>query len=195
MIQQTVILLKPEAVKRGITGKIIERFEQMGFKIVACKMVWVDAELVGKHYKNDPKYLTKVGENSLKYYTGNNLDPIPIYGSAEPLAVGKKVRQWLMRAITSGPVIAMVLEAPHAVELARKLAGATNPLVSLPGTIRGDFAPDSYIWANRQNRAIQTIIHASGSVEEAEFEKNLWFKKEEIFSNYKRADQDLTWGE
>lgn len=142
MIQQTVILLKPEAVKRGICGKIIDRFEQVGFKIVAAKMVWVDAELVGKHHKDDVKYLTGVGEHSLKYYKENNLDPLPIYGSDQPLAVGKKVRQWLMRAITSGPVIAMVLEAPHAVEIARKMAGATNPLVAPPGTIRGDFAPD-----------------------------------------------------
>ncbi|MDO8741276.1 MAG: nucleoside-diphosphate kinase [Candidatus Woesearchaeota archaeon] len=84
--------------------------------------------------------------------------------------------------ITSGPVIAMVLEGLHAVEIARKLVGATEPRTALPGTIRGDFAHHSYEYTDKKGISIKNLIHASSSKEEAKKEIELWFKAEELHS-------------
>jgi nucleoside-diphosphate kinase len=98
------------------------------------------------------------------------------------LKIGRKIRKWNMDYLTKGPVFAVLLEGPGVVKLARKMVGSLFPYDSLPGTIRGDYAMDSFITANvaRKGSALN-IIHASGSDEEAEFERKLWFKEEEIY--------------
>jgi nucleoside-diphosphate kinase len=82
--------------------------------------------------------------------------------------------------ITEGPVLAFVLEGLHAVELVRKMVGATEPKSATPGTIRGDFAHHSYSYTDAQNKSIKNLIHASGNIEEAKQEVSLWFKDEEL---------------
>jgi nucleoside-diphosphate kinase len=99
-------------------------------------------------------------------------------------------RDWLIGYMQESPVIAMVLEGPHAVELVRKLCGHTLPLMSAPGTIRGDYAYDSSYLANKYARAIKNLMHASGNVEEAEYEIPLWFGKDQIFS-YERVEEKV----
>ena len=84
--------------------------------------------------------------------------------------------------MTSGPVIAICVEGLHAVELVRKLVGATEPKSALPGTIRGDYSHHSYEYTNKKGISIKNLIHASGNVEEAKAEIDLWFKKEELHS-------------
>jgi nucleoside-diphosphate kinase len=195
MIEQTVVLIKPEGVKRALVGKIIDRLESLSLKIVAMKMVWAEKETVGEHYSNDDTYCRKVGENTLKFYTEHGQDANEKLGTMDPLEIGRLVRGWNMDSLSSGPIIAMIWEGPHAVEIVRKVVGTTNPQVSPAGTIRGDYTIDSYTLANTQKRTIKTIIHASGSPTEAEFERQLWFHEKEVHSNYKRVDQDLVWGE
>lgn len=184
------MLIKPDGVKRGLAGEIISRFERTQLKIVAMKMVWVDQEFVGKHYRDDDKWYKSVGDKLLKFYEENGKDAGEDLGTADPIELGKKVRKWLFDYITSGPVVAMLLEAPHAVELVRKLVGPTFPVSAPPGTIRGDYYYDSPLLANFGQRSVKNLIHASGSVEEADFEKQLWFHESEIH-DYKRAGEEI----
>ncbi|MEK6939878.1 MAG: nucleoside-diphosphate kinase [Nanoarchaeota archaeon] len=152
MIERTLVLLKPDAVKRGLMGRIISRFEDAGLKIVGAKMVVIDQEFGKKHY----------------------------YDIAARR--GEKVLEVLLKFMTTGPVMALCLEGINAVEVVRKLVGGTEPKSALPGTIRGDFAHVSFAYADGQDKAIENLIHASGNVEEAKQEVALWFKSEELHS-------------
>ena len=152
MIEQTLVLLKPDAVKRGLMGRVISRFEDAGLKVVGSKMVLINEEFGKKHY----------------------------YDIAARR--GEKVLQVLLKFMTTGPVMALCLEGVNAVQVVRKLVGGTEPKSALPGTIRGDFAHMSYADADGQNKAIENLIHASGNAEEAKQEIALWFKAEELHS-------------
>lgn len=188
-MEQTLIVLKPDAVTRGLIGEIIDRFERVGLKIVAAKMIRADDELAGKHYPADREsWLRGMGEKTLEDYKKFKVDPKKLLGTSDTLEIGKMIRGWLIKYITSGPVLALILEGPHAVELVRKICGHTLPLNSPPGTIRGDLAYDSSFLANTGKRAIKNLIHASGSLEEATYEIPLWFKPSEIFE-YERAEE------
>ncbi len=189
--EQTLVIFKPDAMLRGVIGEIMTRFEKVGLKIVAAKMVNVTKEMADKHYPvTRTEFLKGMGEKTLENYEKYGIDAQKQMGTNDPLEIGKKIREWLVEYIAMTPVLAIVLEAPHAVELVRKLCGHTLPLMSAPGTIRGDFAYDSSYLANHANRAIINLIHASGNVEEAEFEVGLWFGKDEIVS-YERADEKI----
>jgi len=194
-LQQTVVLVKPDGVKRALVGAIIARFERAGFKMIACKMIWVDKTLVAKHYANDKKYLRGVGEKTLADYKKYGLDPGEQLGTKDPLEIGKLVRKWNMDFISAGPVVAMIWEGPNAIEQIRKIVGHTFPSTAQPGTIRGDFSIDNTYMSNTLKRSVKNLIHASGDAKEAEFEIKLWFKEDEIYKNYKRVDEDLIYGE
>lgn len=185
-MERTLVILKPDAVERGFIGQIIERFERVGLKIVAAKFLVAKKDLIDQHYPKDRKELwLGIGNKTLDNYKDLEMDPKESLGTSDPEEIGKMVRVWLMDYIMKGPVLAMVLEAPHAVELVRKMAGHTLPLVAAPGSIRGDFSYDSSYLANSNGRAIENLLHASGTKDEAEYEIPLWFTKDEIFE-YKR---------
>ena len=181
-MEQTVVLVKPDGVKKGIMGDVLARFERVGLKLVAGKLIWVDKTLVGKHYPLEKHYLSSVGEKTLENYQKYGLDAGENLGTKDPVKIGEMVRKWNMEFLSSGPVFAMLLEGPNAVIIVRKIVGHTFPSEAMPGTIRGDFSLDSAYDSNLQKRTTRNIIHASGSVKEAEFEKKLWFKKGEIYS-------------
>jgi len=150
-LQRTLILLKPDALDRGIVGEIISRFEKAGIKIVGMKMLLSEKDTAMKHYR-------------------------------EELAQrrGEVVRQRMIDMLTSGPIVALVLEGIEMVELARKMVGTTEPKAAAPGTIRGDYAHVSYGYADAKKIGVFNLIHASASPEEAEIEINIWFKPEEL---------------
>jgi nucleoside-diphosphate kinase len=181
-MEQTIVLVKPDGVKKGIMGDILARFERVGLKLVAGKLIWVTKTLVGKHYPHENDYLRSVGEKTLENYQKYGLDAGENLGTKDPVKIGEMVRQWNMEFLSSGPVFAMLLEGPNAVMIVRKIVGHTFPSEAMPGTIRGDFSFDSAYDSNLQKRTTRNIIHASGSVKEAEFEKKLWFKRNEIYS-------------
>lgn len=190
-MEQTLVVLKPDAVQRGLVGSIISRFENVGLKIVATKFTNVNKSLAEKHYPADREsFLRGMGEKTLENYEKMGVDPIKKLGTKDTLKIGLMIRDWLVDYISEGPVFALVLEGPHAVELVRKLSGHTLPLVSEPGTIRGDYAYDSSYLANTAKRAIKNLIHASGTVEEAKYEIPLWFDKSELVS-YERIDEKV----
>lgn len=181
-MEQTIVLVKPDGVKKGIMGDILARFERVGLKLVAGKLIWVTKTLVGKHYPHEEGYLKSVGEKTLENYQKYGLDAGENLGTKDPVKIGEMVRMWNMEFLSSGPVFAMLLEGPNAVMIVRKIVGHTFPSEAMPGTIRGDFSFDSAYDSNLQKRTTRNIIHASGSVKEAEFEKKLWFKRGEIYS-------------
>ena len=188
MTEQSVVLIKPDGVRRGLVGEILHRFEKVGIKIVAMKMIWVEADLVGKHYSDNKEYLTSIGTKTLESYQKYGKDPKEEIGTMDPLEIGKIVRKWNMEYVTSGPVIALLLEAPGVVEIVRKIVGSTFPQSAPPGTIRGDYSFDSSFLSNDKKRSVKNLIHASGTPEEGQFERQLWFKENEIYS-YKRIEE------
>lgn len=146
--QRTLVILKPDVLERALVGEIIQRFERVGLKIVAMKETLPSKELCRAHYENIGGLATRLGE---------------------------KVYRQVEKYMTRGPVIAMVLEGVEAQSLVRKIIGPTEPKSAPPGTIRGDYAHMSYDYSNANNIAIENLVHASGSIEEAEQEIKLWF--------------------
>jgi nucleoside-diphosphate kinase len=188
--EKTLVLIKPDGVKRGLIGEIIKRIEQRGLKIIALKMFWAKPSQLLKHYPKNKDYLKNLGEKTLLTYQKYNIDAKKELNTEDPLKIGEMVHQWLIEFMTSGPIVKMVVQGLHAVEMVRKLVGDTMPAKAEMGTIRGDFSVDSAVLANLQKRAVHNLVHASGSLEEAEKEINLWFSSEEIFE-YKRAEEDI----
>jgi len=180
--EYSVVLVKPDGVKRKIIGDIISRFEKIGFTLSASKLIWVDTTLIGKHYTNKKEYLKSVGERTLENYNKFGFDAGEKLGTNDPVEIGNLVRRWNMEFMSSGPVFAMLWEGSDVVPIIRKVVGSTFPSESLPGTIRGDYSYESPILANSEQRTIRNLVHASGSKEEAEFERKLWFKEEEIYN-------------
>lgn len=190
-MEQTLVVLKPDAVSRGLVGEIVGRFERVGLKIAGAKLVKVDNEFSKKHYPiGREEFIRGMGQKTLDNYKSLGVDPKKELGTDDTFEIGKIIRDWLDELLTSGPVFAMVIEGPHAVELVRKLSGHTLPLLSAPGTIRGDLSYDSSYLANTGKRAIKNLIHASGTVDEAKYEVSLWFKPEELYS-YERVEEKV----
>lgn len=187
-IERTLVIFKPDTVQRALSGEILSRLERAGLKIIGLKMLQADRQTAEKHYGSEPSYLRNIGQRTLKTCEDFKLDPLVEIGTADPLEIGKKVREWNISFLTSGPIIAMVLQGPHAVENVRLLIGNTIPMWAAPGTIRRDYTLDSAALANKKNRVARNLIHASGNVEEAEVEISLWFKPSELYQ-YSRADE------
>ncbi len=191
LIQKSLVLVKPDGVKRGLVGEIISRFEKSGLKIIGLKMVWVDKDFVSQHYPNDRiELLEGMGKKTLATYEKYGKDANEELGTMDPIEIGKMVNQWNRDFISSGPVIAIALEGLHAIDNVRMIAGNTLPAFAEPGTVRGDFSIDSPALANANKRAVRNMMHASGNPEEAKFEIQLWFHENEL-QNYKRADEDV----
>lgn len=190
-MEKTLVIIKPDGVQRGLNGAILQRFEQVGLKLVAAKFMAVPSDLAEKHYPADREELwTGIGQKTIDNYTELGKNVKDGMGTDSPLEIGKMVRVWLMEYLMEGPVFVFVLEGPHAVELVRKICGHTLPVKSAPGTIRGDYSYDSSFLANTAKRPIRNLMHASGNVEEANYEVDLWFKKDEV-TRYERADEKV----
>lgn len=177
MIQRTLVLIKPDAMARNLGGEIITRFERVGLKMVKCQLIQADARLASTHYPVTDEWLDKVGNNTINDCEKYGLSVEETMGTKDPIEIGKKVHKWNMEYILSAPVLAIVFEGVHAVEVIRKLCGPTLPLLAAPGTIRGDYSSASAISENIQQMPIRNLIHASGTQEEAQREIELWFGK------------------
>ncbi len=189
MMEQTFSFVKPDGVKRGLVGEIIKRFENAGLKLVACKMIIPSKDLFAKHYNSsDPARIKLWGEKTLKSYEKAGVDAMKELGTTDTTELGKMVSGWLMNYVTSAPIVAMIWEGENAVQKGMDLTGPTMPADAPKGTIRGDFSKDSAVFANAQKRGVLNLIHVSTSIEEANFEKNLWFTPSEIYE-YERSNE------
>ena len=163
-MEQTLIILKPDAVMRGIVGEIITRFERAGFKIVAMKMLTPNYEDYFQHYEGIGTLKTRKGED--------------IFEST-------------LASMQDGPVIVLVLEGVEAVEAVRKMVGDTQPKTALPGTIRGDYAHVTYNQASEAGKGVANIVHASADTTEAKKEIGHWFNADEVY-NYSVVHEQFT---
>jgi nucleoside-diphosphate kinase len=161
-LERTLVLIKPDGVERGIAGQIITRFEQAGLKIVGLKLKIVDSEFAKKHYTED------IAKRR-----------------------GEHVRKNMVDMLSSGPVIAMVLEGIEAIALVRKMVGSTEPKSAEPGTIRGDFAHVSYAYSDAKNIGVKNVIHASSSAEDANNEIALWFAETDLYNYQSVHDKHI----
>ncbi|MDQ7792841.1 MAG: nucleoside-diphosphate kinase [bacterium] len=181
------MLVKPDGVRRGLAAAILARLEAAGLKLVALKMVHPAPAFARRHYPNTPEWIRGMGEKTLKTYREYGVDPVAEVGTSDPMEIGEMVKEWNVEYLSSGPVVAAVLEGPHAIEVVRKLCGSTIPLFADPGTIRGAYSSESPILANAEKRAIRNLIHASSTPEEVEHEIRHWFPEGGLVA-YQRAD-------
>ena len=149
VMEQTLVLVKPDGVQRGLAGEVISRLERRGLKLVAMKLM-------------------RVGESLAKQHYGEHVE--------RPFFPG------LVSFITSGPIVAMAWQGENAISLARQTMGATNPVDSAPGTIRGDLGVN--IGRN--------IVHGSDGPESAQRELNLFFQPGEILDYVRSTDSWIT---
>jgi nucleoside-diphosphate kinase len=149
-VERTLVLLKPDAVVRGLAGRIIARFEDAALKIVGVKMKQMDAEFTRRHYFDLEERL------------------------------GKEVYDVAATFMQQGPVIAFVLEGFDAVATVRKIVGSTYPNQAPAGTVRGDFSHYSAAGSKATGKAVANLVHASGNKQEADQEVELWFGKDEL---------------
>jgi nucleoside-diphosphate kinase len=186
----TFVMVKPDGVKRGLIGEIIRRIEQRGLKIVAIEMFMPTHDMIDNHYPKDPAWITRLGHKTLAAYDKYGYDAMEEMGTDKPEEIGPEVRKWLVQYMTSGPLVKMVVQGIHAVDMVRKMAGNTMPALAEMGTIRGDYSVDSAASANKDKRAIHNLVHASETPEEAKHEIEHWGMKDKLHV-YKRVEEDL----
>jgi len=184
--ERTLVIIKPDGLQRSLVGEIFKRYEQIGLKLIGLKIIVPTVDQIEKHYTLDPTWRTVTGEKTIKGYRDKGLKP----PSEDPLEITAVILENLKKYMTSGPVIVMVWQGAHAVGIVRKITGGTEPLTSDVGTIRGDYVLDSYQMADTDGRGIRNLIHASGSVAEAENEIKHWFKKNELI-NYRLIQEQI----
>src|SRR6185436_10234765 len=187
--EKTYVMIKPDGVQKGLIGEVIQRFEQRDLKIVALEMFQPTHQMIDDHYPKDMTWIERLGNKTLTTYTKYGIDPKKELGSDDPKVLGKMVREWLLDYMTSAPLVRMVVQGVHAVDVVRKIAGPTLPYVAEVGTIRGDFSIDSPAIANSEKRAVANILHCSETPQEAEHEIKHWFGKA-VIHKYKRHGVD-----
>lgn len=173
--EQSLVLLKTDAVQRSLVGEIIKRFEQKGLKIAGMKMVMPTEEQLLKHYNKDDAWFERKGKGIVEDLKAQGR---PV--EKEPIEYGKDIIRTIVRYMTESPVVALVLEGNQAVAIVSRTVGTTEPTTADIGTIRGDYALDSFAHSTFENRAVKNLIHQSESVEEAEREIKIWFTDDEI---------------
>lgn len=187
--EKTFLMIKTDGVRKGLIGEVIKRLEQRDLKIVALEMFQATKEQVDGHYPKDPKWIQRLGEKTLATYQKYGYDAKKEVGTTDAAKIGKQVRNWLIDYLTCAPMVRMVVQGIHAVDMVRKIVGETMPYQAQMGTIRGDFSADSPALANKEKRAVMNLVHASETSDEAKHEIDFWFKDSPVFT-YKRFGVD-----
>ncbi|MBI4280893.1 nucleoside-diphosphate kinase [Candidatus Uhrbacteria bacterium] len=186
--ERTFLMIKPDGVRRGLIGEVIHRVEQRGLKIIAMEMFQPTREQMDNHYPKDEAWIRRLGQKTLATYAKYGYDAKGELGTEDELQIGQMVRGWQIDYMVSAPLVKMVIEGVHAVEMVRKLCGQTMPSAAEMGTIRGDFSVDSAASANKEKRSVHNLVHASETPEEAVHEISHWFSPDQIYS-YRRAEE------
>jgi len=183
--ERTLVMLKPDAVQRGLIGEIIKRIERTGLKLVALKIVNATEEQLWAHYNKDDEWFLKKGTRTIE-----ELKAIDRPIEKEALEYGKDIIRALVKFMSSGPIVPMIFEGNQAVGIVKKIVGSTEPLSSDGGTIRGDYTLDSYALASSDDRAVRNLVHCSDPVEDAIREIPIWFTENEIL-NYRLVTEQI----
>lgn len=188
--ERTLVLIKPDGVLRGLIGECLHRFEQRGLKLIALKMVRPSKSKIDEHYPKSAEWIERLGEKTLGNLEKYGYDPEKELGTTDKKKIGDEVRAWIMDYMTMAPIVALVVEGVHAIDMVRKIVGATLPVFADMGTIRGDFSVDSPTVANLEKRSIRNLIHASETPAESAHEIAHWFSPDELH-DYKRTEEDM----
>jgi len=183
--EKTFVIIKPDGVQRNFIGEIIQRIERTGLKIVAMKMAVPLEEQCWAHYNKDEAWFLEKGGKIVEDRKARGAEV-----TKPALEYGKEIIGRLVKFMTAGPVVIMVIEGNKSVGIVKKIVGGTEPLTSDVGTIRGDLTLDSYGLADADGRAVRNLIHCSDKTEEAEREIKIWIKPEEII-NYKSIQEKM----
>jgi nucleoside-diphosphate kinase len=184
--ERTFVILKPDAVQRGLIGDIIKRIESTGLKLVALKLVMATEDQLWRHYDKDDEWYAKKGARTIEERKNAGL---PI--EKEAIEYGKDIIRALVKFMSCAPIVPMIWEGNQASGIVKKIVGATEPLSSDGGTIRGDYTIDSYELASVDNRAVRNLIHCSDPASDADREIPIWFSPEEILRYRLIVDQIL----
>ena len=187
--EQTYVMIKPDGVRKGLIGEIINRFERRDLKIVALEMFQPSHDQIDNHYPKNEEWITRLGNKTLTTYQKYGYDAMLDFGTIDPVVIGPEIRKWLIDYMESSPLVKMVVQGVHSVDVVRKIAGQTMPYLAEMGTIRGDFSIDSPALANKEKRAVMNIVHCSETPEEAAHEIKHWFLDKETYV-YKRFGID-----
>ena len=182
-------MIKPDGVRKGLIGEIIKRFEQRDLKIVALEMFQPTFDQMDNHYPKNEEWITRLGTKTLSTYEKYGYDAMLDFGTTEAQKIGPDIRKWLVDYMMSAPLVKMIVQGIHAVDVVRKIAGDTMPYKADMGTIRGDFSIDSPALANKEKRCVTNIVHCSETPEEAEHEIKHWFGDSKVYE-YKRFGVD-----
>ena len=184
--ERTLVILKPDAVQRGLIGEIIKRIENTGLKLIALKLVIANEDQLWSHYNKDEAWFIKKGERIVEERKAAGM---PV--DKEAIEYGKDIIRALVKFMSAGPVVPMVWEGNQAAGIVKKIVGSTEPLSSDAGTIRGDYTLDSYQLASCDERAVRNLIHCSDPVEDALREIPIWFSEDEVLQYRLIAEQIL----
>jgi nucleoside-diphosphate kinase len=187
--ERTFVILKPDTVQRGLVGEIIQRFERIGLKIVAMKMMQADEALIFKHYNKDDAWYERKGKGIVENKTKLGM---PV--EKEAIEYGKDIIRAMVHYMAACPVLVMVLEGNQAQAVVKRLVGGTEPTTADTGTIRGDFAIDSFFMCDVDgSRGMRNLIHCTDPAdgEQAYFnEIKVWFTEAEIY-NYRLVSEAM----
>lgn len=189
-IEKTFFMIKPDGLKRGLVGEIFKRFERIGLKLVAARMINLTHEQARGNYPGTKEWLEGMGHKTIKNYD-NDLEAVKEdLGTSDPLEIGNKIYDALVNYLMESPVIITVWEGNHSVRVIEKLVGKTDPTLADVGSIRGDFGFDTPQFAVKSGRIVfKTLVHRSDSAEEAEREIKHWFgDKFKYLGDYDRQD-------
>jgi len=175
-LERTLVLLKPDTVQRNLIGEVVSRFERVGLKIIAMKFLLPTREQAKKHYVKSEEEVIALGQRSLDAKRKKGIEV-----NFDPKEFGTLISDRLIEYLSHSPVVALVLEGNSAIAIVRKLLGATEPLSSDVGTIRGDYTIDSYDLADEGERAVRNLVHASANQVDVDYEIPVWFDESEIF--------------
>lgn len=190
-MEKTLIIVKPDAVKRGLIGTVIETFENVGLKLLAAKMVQPEIDVIKKHYPGTSEWIKEIGEKTLASFKESGVEVKKKLHTDDPHKLGQFVYERLIKYWMEGPIVTMVWEGPHVISVTRKLRGHTIPLLAQIGTLLAQYSFDSSILSADLDRVVKTFVHTSGTVEEAEREIKYWFPEIKEFKSYKREVDEL----
>jgi len=182
--ERTLLIVKPDAVQRSLIGEILSRIERTGLKFVGFKFVVPERQLVIDHYNKDDEWFEKKGQGIVE---SRKKESLPI--EKEAIEYGRDIIEANVRFMMSSPVLAVVIEGAHAVDVVKKLVGGTEPKTSDVGTLRSDYTIDSYDMS-AGTRSVRNLAHCSDQVDEAKREISLWFTAKELME-YKIVQEKI----
>jgi nucleoside-diphosphate kinase len=187
--ERTFVILKPDAVQRGLVGEIIKRFERIGLKVVGMKMHMVNEATLWDHYNKDDVWYLKKGTN-----IAANKKSLGMVVDKDPIEYGKDIIRAMVHYMCASPVVSLVIEGNGAQAVVKRLVGGTEPATADTGTIRGDYALDTYYLCDVDgSRGMRNLIHCTDPADgEGAYERevNLWFTKDEIM-NYRLVSEAM----